>query len=176
MYTQVFTPPAVACAAAVFPASTRPPPSAEELWRPGDIAKALSCWESVVQKHGLTWESVVQEHGLACAAALFPASARPPPSAEELWRPGGMAKALSYWESVVQEHGLDSVESDEDAVVDVLYGYYMRHQPEYGNDARMQGDLRSFIQGKITDLKRLSRAELNPAERDNVAQDTSMFA
>jgi hypothetical protein len=112
----------------------------------------------------------------ACAAALHPASARPPESAEELQRPGGLAKGLAHLQDVVLEHGLDSVESEEDTVVDVLYQFYLRHRPEYGNDARTRCNLRASIQCHIAELQRLSRAKLTQAERDEVAQVTSVFA
>ena len=112
----------------------------------------------------------------ACAAALHPASARPPESAEELQRPGGLAKGLAHLQDVVLEHGLHSVESEEDTVVDVLYEFYLRHRPEYGNDARTRGNLRASIQCHIAELQRLSRATLTQAERDEVAQVTSVFA
>lgn len=111
-----------------------------------------------------------------CAAWLCPASARPPVCAEELQRPGGMAKGLARLQDVLLEHGLDAVESEEATVVDVLCEYYLRHQPEYGIDARTRGNLRASIQCHIGELQRLSRAELTQGERDEVAQVTSVFA
>ena len=112
----------------------------------------------------------------ACAALLAPASSRLPVCAEELQRPGGMAKGLARLQDVLLEHGLDAVESEEATVVDVLCEYYLRHQPEYGLDARTRGNLRASIQCHIGELQRLSRAELTQRERDEVAQVTGVFA
>ena len=105
-----------------------------------------------------------------CSAAVHPASARPPVSVKELEHPGGLAKGRAHLLAVLQEQGLDSVESDENAVVDVIYEFYLRHLPEYYADARTRDNFRASIQCSIAHHQRFSSAELTPTERDRIVQ------